>query len=249
MEDRVQPFSEDAKLEHDLASRTPYEYQEDPAIGQATEDSIAWAEKKIGAKLPEPDLDLKWEKIRANEKESYDYDEDKDITSTLKSAKWAEDAYNLTRWYNGYGNYRYGGYGYGGYGNNTYGANRFGNDTGGNNTYGYGNYGYGYNYQREKNDSDWWNYLAKDQFDGMHALQREKEHWELDNEKISKGDLGDRMEEYNKMQGVKHAQNKMTDEDRGHARDIKNQLFRYYNPYGYGDFKQEGENVKPRRKF
>ena len=52
-------------------------------------DSIAWAEKQVGSKLPEPPREL--DRLRDEEKnlfkvEDYDGTEDADIAQTLRSA-------------------------------------------------------------------------------------------------------------------------------------------------------------------
>jgi len=77
----------------------------------------------------------------------------------------------------------------------------------------------------------------------MVGVPRELTHEELDQHGVHPGQISDRMTEYYKMQGVKEAQSKLTTEDREHARDIKNYLYRFYNPYsyGYGNYGGEGK--------
>lgn len=75
------------KFEADLNSRTPMEFTDDKEQHLDTVDSIAWAEKQVGAELTLPKK--KSEETLAREAvdpDSIDYDDDHEVESTLESA-------------------------------------------------------------------------------------------------------------------------------------------------------------------
>jgi len=70
-----------------LSSLKPknFTFERGPDEHPETQDSIAWAEKKIGAKLNIPQIEDP--RITESERqEIFDYDDDADVTTTLKSA-------------------------------------------------------------------------------------------------------------------------------------------------------------------
>lgn len=72
-----------------MKSRKPVDFELDKDEHPDTMDSIAWAEKQVGSKLPEPPREL--DRLRDEEKnlfkvEDYDGTEDADIAQTLRSA-------------------------------------------------------------------------------------------------------------------------------------------------------------------
>jgi len=76
----------------------PAEYQLDPTIGPSTDNSLKWAEKQMKTKFTEPDLKAakKLKKLReAQDNADFSFEDDNDMTSTLASAKWAEDNLKL----------------------------------------------------------------------------------------------------------------------------------------------------------
>jgi len=133
-----------------------------------TQDSIAKAEKIVGAKLELPKKDFHSDianQPNLTTDENFKYDEDEDISETLSSIKQSEKQYGYrhdnswNRW-GGWKNW---------YGNN---ANRYGNN--GNNWA--GNYAWRSGYQgrnyrgwgNQVENKDWWNQLRKDNGgDGM----------------------------------------------------------------------------------
>ena len=121
--------TEEQRLEVELRSKKPVEFELDPSQHTDTQDSIEWAEKNLGQKLPTPprELDHLAEKDIFHV-EDFDDTEDGDIANTLKSAHQAEVAlgfheihshsYPTYNYSNGANSTSYGGYG--GYGYNAY---------------------------------------------------------------------------------------------------------------------------------
>ena len=103
--DKPKPTTDAEKLEADLASRKPVNFDLDPEEHPDTQASIAWAEKQFGSKLPTPTKgDGQWhENDNNNFVTNYDYEDDADVVSTLDSAKQAEQIYG----YNQYQNWNY----------------------------------------------------------------------------------------------------------------------------------------------
>lgn len=114
--------TEEQRLEEELKSKKPVEFELDPSQHTDTQDSIEWAEKNLGQKLPTPprELDHLADKDIFHV-EDYDDTEDGDIANTLKSAHQAEVALGFHEIHgNSYPSYNYsyganstgGGYGY-----------------------------------------------------------------------------------------------------------------------------------------
>ena len=85
--------TEESILESDLKKRKPAKFTLDPEEHPETQDSIAWAEKELGSKLVAPKktpFELEMDKLDEDHKFNYDYEEDSDVTTTLKNAKLAE---------------------------------------------------------------------------------------------------------------------------------------------------------------
>jgi len=73
----------------------PIAYEEDP-MHQSTQDSIATAEKQLGAKLDLPKKDHFYNmhiQPNVSEHPDYSYEEDHDISDTLDSIKTSETLY------------------------------------------------------------------------------------------------------------------------------------------------------------
>ena len=77
-------------FEKDLASRKPVEYDYDKVQHYDTVDSIAWAEKNVGAPFTLPKKKEGVDKVREEKEpvdpDSIDYDDDSEIESTIESA-------------------------------------------------------------------------------------------------------------------------------------------------------------------
>jgi len=128
----------------------------DPTIGPETDQSLAWAEEKTGHKFTEPDLKGARALAKLREQpESYDYDEENDVTTTLASAKWAENSLKINEPAEGTDKSK-----------------------------------------ASIKERPWWNYLAKDQFDGMHQIAHEFNVDTLEREGIAKGPINERASEY-----------------------------------------------------
>lgn len=174
-----------------LKSLKPRTWELEEDEHPATMDSLAWAEKQLDHKMVIPHIDPvppqpgseAYEKI-------FDYEDDDEVSSTLKSAHQAEMIYNLHNTYRGYGynntntangtnSYDYGWW------NKPAGLNgevehqQYKNQIpswGGNSTHNaydkkYGDpepekqfngYGYGSPYSRDNANKDWYNHLVKD---------------------------------------------------------------------------------------
>lgn len=165
--------------------------------------------------------------LKAAGLEKFEFDDDMDVNNTMKSIEWAEDQYG----YNGHHyNYSLGGYldssnNYTGWESNTV----------------------------DPKKRDWWNYLVRDQFDGMRSVGRELNTAELDKAGVSQGEIHDRMAEYERMLGAKAAAGKLSDEDREYARNLKAHLFgihdgSYHWDWNHGaGFDQDQEVPTPKR--
>lgn len=172
--------------------------------------------------------------LKAAGSEKFEFDDDMDVNNTMKSIEWAEDQYG----YNGHHyNYSYGGYGGGQF------------DSSNNYT------GWEANSVDPKK-RDWWNYLVRDQFDGMRSVGRELNTAELDKAGVSPGDIHDRMTEYERMLGAKAAAGKLSDEDREYARNLKAHLFGIHDgsynwdwQHGNGKDKEQEVPTPKRGKF
>ena len=99
VKDKMPIVTDEQRLEADLNSRKEVDFELDPSQHPETQDSIAWAEKNLGAKLPEPprELDHLADKENGVDKnvfhvDEYDDTEDDDIKRTLRSAHQAEVA-------------------------------------------------------------------------------------------------------------------------------------------------------------
>lgn len=91
--DKLPIVTDEQRLEEDLKSRKPIDFELDPTQHADTQDSIEWAEKNLGGKMPTPprELDHLAEKDIFHV-EDFDDTEDGDIANTLKSAHQAEVA-------------------------------------------------------------------------------------------------------------------------------------------------------------
>ena len=91
--DKLPIVTDEQRLEEDLKSRHPVEFDLDPSQHTDTQDSIEWAEKNVGGKMPTPPRELDHlEDKDIFHVEDYDDTEDGDIANTLKSAHQAEVA-------------------------------------------------------------------------------------------------------------------------------------------------------------
>ena len=94
-----------------LKSLKPRTWELEDDEHPATMDSLSWAEKKLNHTMVIPHIDpVPPQPGSEKYKEIFDYADDEDVSSTLKSAHQAEMIYSL---HNTYRNYGYG------YGNNT----------------------------------------------------------------------------------------------------------------------------------
>lgn len=112
------PMTPEMKEEMYLRSLKPKTWTLEEDEHPATMDSLAWAEKKLGHTLVIPHIDpVPIEEGSEEHKEIFDYTDDDDVTTTLKSAHQAEMIYGLHNTNRGYG--------YGG-NNGTYGSGEYG---------------------------------------------------------------------------------------------------------------------------
>lgn len=58
-------------------------------------------------------------------------------------------------------------------------------------------------YANPEGKGDWWNYLVKDQFDGMRGTGRSLTERDLEKAGVSEGTIHDRMTEYERLNGIK----------------------------------------------
>jgi hypothetical protein len=96
------------KQEMYLRSLKPKVWELENEEHPETQDSLAWAEKKLGKKLVIPHLDPAPLTESPAYNAIFDYNDDEDVSSTLKSAHQAEMIYGLHNT-NSYGNYGNGG--------------------------------------------------------------------------------------------------------------------------------------------
>jgi hypothetical protein len=114
--DKVTP---EMQLEMDLAKMKPRVWELDEEEHPATMDSLKWAEQMLNHTMVIPHIDpVPVEEGSEKYNAIFDYDDDEDVTSTLKSAHQAEMIYGLHNHRVGYG------YGYGNSTNSTDGEQR-----------------------------------------------------------------------------------------------------------------------------
>jgi hypothetical protein len=134
------PMTPEIELEMNLSKMKPRVFELDEDEHPATMDSLKWAEEKLNHTLVIPHIENPpMEEGSEEYNKIFDYEDDEDVTSTLKSAHQAEMIYGLH-------NHRVYGYGYG-YGNYSNATN--GNFSNGNYSYGYWNRPAGLNGEAE----------------------------------------------------------------------------------------------------